>query len=67
MKTMIKESWKLNKAKNFEFFGKHGDKGWSLGAGRYTPKHWIGSHPNMKPCDVSVIEQYSLYRVVIRY
>jgi hypothetical protein len=35
-----------------------GDKMWVTGKGRYAPEHWIGSHPQLSPCDLSVEEDY---------
>lgn len=31
---------------------------WTLGIDRYAPEHWIGSHPFIRPCDLSVQEDY---------
>ena len=33
-------------------------KPWAIGAGRYAPEHWIGSHPSLKPCQLSVPPDY---------
>lgn len=38
------------------YFSKY--KKWSLGLKRFTSEHWIGSHPSIRPCDVSVEEDY---------
>jgi hypothetical protein len=35
-----------------------GSKNLVTGKGRYTPEHWIGSHPQLSPCDLSVEEDY---------
>jgi hypothetical protein len=35
-----------------------GSKNWVTGKGRYAPEHWIGSHPQLSPCDLSVEENY---------
>lgn len=42
----------------FHFAGTKGAANWITGSGRYTPEHWIGSHPNFRPCDVSVPRDY---------
>ena len=26
---------------------------WNMGTGRYAAEHWIGSHPSLRPCDMS--------------
>lgn len=32
-------------------------KAWSLGLGRYAGEFWVGSHPDLKPCDLSKTAQ----------
>lgn len=52
---VVNEALKLSKFGLFHFPGK---KPWSLGTARYTPEHWIGSHPSVQPCDLSIPEDY---------
>eukprot|EP00401_Gymnodinium_catenatum_P000726 CAMPEP_0117472766 /NCGR_PEP_ID=MMETSP0784-20121206/8421_1 /TAXON_ID=39447 /ORGANISM="" /LENGTH=373 /DNA_ID=CAMNT_0005266937 /DNA_START=121 /DNA_END=1242 /DNA_ORIENTATION=+ len=35
-------------------FANNSAKLWVMGTGRYAAEHWIGSHPDIQPCDVSV-------------
>lgn len=51
----VNEALTLSKFGLFHFPGK---KPWSLGTARYTPEHWIGSHPSVQPCDLSIPEDY---------
>lgn len=37
-------------------------KPWNIGSGRYTPEHWIASHPNVSPCDLSTHVDYWYWR-----
>jgi hypothetical protein len=57
MTTMIRKVFMLEKKGRFHF-GPKDTQGWVMGSGRYTPEHWIGSHPFIKPCDLSVEERY---------
>jgi hypothetical protein len=53
---MERLAWKaknLNSTGTFHFLPK-GDQNWVLGTKRYTPEHWIGMHPQIQPCDMSV-------------
>ena len=31
----------------------YGNYSWAMGTERYTWEHWVGSHPRVRPCDVS--------------
>jgi hypothetical protein len=54
---MFPKVLKLGREGRFHF-GPKDTQGWVMGSGRYTPEHWIGSHPFIKPCDLSVEEKY---------
>ena len=54
---MIRQVFHWRKKGRFHFHDKD-DKGWAIGSGRYVPEHWIGSHPFLQPCDLSIPENY---------
>lgn len=55
-------SQQLQKVSNYAIHGplklSSTKKDWELGRGRYASEHWIGSHPELRPCDLSPEPDY---------
>ena len=39
----------------------YGEQTWAMGTDRYTWEHWIGTHPTVRPCDVSDVVDTSVW------
>ena len=59
MRMLIARAKQLINEGRFHFRNeREANKPWVMGSNRYAAEHWIGTHPNVRPCDLSTKPEY---------